>query len=279
MGGVSAPRIVVTALASNANAFAVYSRCRRSFRLVSARATNSASSWIRSGVRTESRGMMKDAVLSAPMTSPALAVRCSRLQYARYANGATRTMIHGQPRRRRLRSKRISTIPLFGDGELFTPEVATPGPEWVYRRRLLAARAFRFLMLGRFRRFRSASFGFGRSTAVGASATSVTHASAQRAIAETASSNARPFGVSSYSTRPDAAPETIRTTTPSDSSSRRRSTSILSLTSGIPAAISLNRRRPWSRTLTTAPAQRRPMSSTALWYFGQTVAESAMRER
>ncbi len=89
------------------------------------------------------------------------------------------------------------------------------------------------------------------------------HSCAHPASASTAAPSARPFAVSEYSTRTGVSGTTSRATTPSLSSSRRRSESIRSVISGMAPRSVEKRALPPSSTYTIAPVQRRPISSTA----------------
>jgi hypothetical protein len=75
--------------------------------------------------------------------------------------------------------------------------------------------------------------------------------------------SARPFRVSAYSTRTGVSGTTVRTISPSASSSCRRSLSIRSVMSGIASRRTAKRQRARSSTKMMAPVQRRPMSSLA----------------
>jgi hypothetical protein len=82
-------------------------------------------------------------------------------------------------------------------------------------------------------------------------------------MAASACSRARPFSVSSYSTRTGVSGITSLSMIPSVSSSLSRSDSIRSLISGTAARSSAKRIRPGKSSWMIAPVQRPPMSSTA----------------
>ena len=78
-------------------------------------------------------------------------------------------------------------------------------------------------------------------------------------------SRARPFGVSSYSTRTGAPSHTRRATMPLASSSLSRIDSSRSEICGMPADSSEKRIGPESSECTIAPVHRLPSISTAAW--------------
>jgi hypothetical protein len=83
-------------------------------------------------------------------------------------------------------------------------------------------------------------------------------------IASIAFESARPFFVSAYSTRTGDSGTTVRTRSPSASSSCRRSLSMRSVMSGTASRRTANRQRARSSTKMIAPVHRRPISSLAL---------------